>query len=227
MKLVRSLTVALAGTVICAAAAAAQTEDLQFVSGGSTVSNGVYVGPYQARVTSLPGQPLIDIFCVDYYHEVYNNETWTANVQNLGTSSLSLSRLGGSGLQQYLEAAYLASQFASQPTTDWGAIDFAIWNITSGAPIPAGLSGGTGAGSASWWVNQAQTFWGTVDPNQWILLTDVNAYSCAAGTCTYTNGGTQEFLTHVTPERGTMLLFGTGLLGVVIAGIIKRQSAVV
>jgi len=32
--------------------------------------NGVLVGPHTARLLSLPGQPILDVFCVDYYHDI-------------------------------------------------------------------------------------------------------------------------------------------------------------
>ncbi len=116
MKLVRSLVLVAALLVVGSAAASAQ-QNLQFQSGGSVAYNGVYVGPYTAWVTSLPGQPVIDIFCVDYAHEVSVNQTWTANFTNLASGDLGLTRLGyglsGSALAgvqaRYQMTAWLAS----------------------------------------------------------------------------------------------------------------------
>ncbi len=226
MKRVRSWSIAVSVAALCTTAVAAQqTEQLKFVSGGPVLYNGVRVGPYTVQVLSLPGQPIIDVFCVDYNHAITSGYVWWANIENLGTSSLGQTRLAGANpswttlqvRQTYLEAAWLAARFASTPPTEWGNIAFALWHITSGVPLAVN--------SPSWtWVSQAQQFWTGVNPNYWVVATDVAAYACAGGKCTYDPlGGTQEYVTQVTPEPRTVILLGTGLIAVLILGVVKQR----
>jgi len=224
MKTLKPLALVVALLVLGSAAASAQ--QMQFNGTVTGYNDGhYYVGTYLASY--YPTGPQIDVFCVDFNHEISNGQIWTANFSNLATSNLSQTRLGLAGwsyansLVTYQSEAWLASQFANplyHDNNDWVGIAHAMWYVTSG-------NGGLIDSYSTPWITavasaQLGGFTG-MDFSQWSLITDVNAKGEAA------NGdGTQEFLTHtVTPEPATLLLFGTGLLLLVGVGFVKRSAA--
>ncbi len=227
MKLLRSLTLAAALLLVGSAAATAQ-QTMQFNGTATGYNDGqYYVGTYLASY--YPSGPQIDVFCVDYYHEINNGQIWTANFSNLATSNLSLTRLGLSGwsyansLLMYEREAWLASQFAvpaNNSNNTWVGIAHAMWYLTSGN------SALVDSYSTPWLsalaTAQEGGFTG-MNFAQWSVVTDVTA--TGEGTAANPGPGTQEFLTRtVTPEPATLLLFGTGLLLLVGVGFVKRSA---
>jgi hypothetical protein len=84
---------ALAVTAVSAAPAAAQ--NFKFLSGNpysnptlKVGSYNYYVSPYRGQFLSVPGQPVVDIFCVDFSREVTNGQQWTAAFTTLDGSSM-------------------------------------------------------------------------------------------------------------------------------------------
>jgi hypothetical protein len=122
--------------------------------GGSI--NGVNVGPGH----SVPG-----MICDDYFDNIYNGETWTANgvsassltASNIGILTLFGTAMGAAAIQDYTEIAYLANAmfFASPTQAQQAAISEAIWFISSGGASNSGAassleSGYLAAALAAW-----------------------------------------------------------------------------
>lgn len=209
MKGLRWIT--LGAALAFAATPASGQVKLQMDSAGHTVFGGVYVGPYFAHQVGAPGQPEMDVFCVDYNHEISIGQQWTANFSNL---SGSLSKTRFNNLVWYSEAAWLDLQFRTTAQNQWGLLHYAIWNITSpGTPNLGGLSLAD-RNTVLGYITSAQQNYGQVNLSNWAVVTDVNTVNG--------QGGAQEYLTQVTPEPGTIILFGTGL--VLIGGVVVKRN---
>jgi hypothetical protein len=187
---------------------------------------GYYVGPFWGTVTSDPGRPVIDLYCVDILNQIRWGQSFQANYSNLGSGNLSQTRHGNAKLDQYRQAAYLASQFNAPgiATNQWGGIQAAMWNLLNpgypngGTNVNAGTTEAYWLAQASNWYNSsaAQNF----DFSKWTIVTDVNAKGVGSG------AGVQEFLTTgVTPEPETWVLMGTGVI-LIVGWALRRGSLV-
>jgi hypothetical protein len=208
----------------------------------STSSTGagaqdIYRSPYFAQFKMTGEQsfgPTVDIFCVDFGH-YSNTGTYGAFFTNLGSDALNQGITRSTSLNDYLAAAWLASQMV-KPTERLDAVtgtrtenqlrimQAAMWQILSGTPIYWQTVAGAWSGTTSMpiWVGYAREGATRMNPYEWAVVTEGSRNPNGGVTL----GAGQEYITQVTPEPATMLLLGTGLVVMLMAaGALRRPVA--
>lgn len=167
-----------------------------------------YVSPYYA---TMNGQP-VTLFCDDILNEVNFGQKWWANVTNLGTAvgtnNFSQTRYGsvagsavlGNPALAYEEAAWLTTQFASNPN-DLVNLQYALWDIMNPG------ARGNGNLDVQNWLWLASQNYGTINLSNFEIVTN-----CGPLTLT---GQVQEFIVQ-TPEPGTLALLLCGMLALCV-----------
>jgi hypothetical protein len=233
MPSLRPLGLIAAFALASASPAAAQVSGphtLSFVGGSGVGFNGWQVGTYHATLDGAP----ISIWCTDFFNHSSNATVWESG---LGGSSpdLSKTRFGNLTGQPvlYRRAAALTTLFGTLPTSEWGYIHYAIWELMSD-PFPhAGLNA-----AAQTQINSYLTWslnnWNHFNYSQMFVLSDVKI---TGGTNAWPNGcqgvvdrtacGAQEYLTGqvtATPEPAAIGLMATGLVGLSLMSVVRRRK---
>ncbi len=209
----------LAVLVLGAAYSFAGPTNFTFLSYGS----GGWQQGYPYYITGGPASSIIAVMCDDYIHGGGAGQSWEANITDLGSGNLMLTRFNKfvSGpnalapLLQYDEAGWILLQTQTTPSNEWQAMNYAVWHLFDpNSPL---------IGDAQAWLDAAAQegrlgFPGT-DFNKVYIVTPINQYDPDPNSI-------QEFLYigqdpsgsgiagTSTPEPGTLLLLGTGILAV-------------
>jgi PEP-CTERM motif len=169
--------------------------NMNFSNAGSNSYNGVPSYPYYLSVN---GGPLQFMMCLGYNEHISGGETWMATVAPVGSLDLA------THLVDY-QAAYLFTFAVADQGAD-SDLNAAIWYLYEGVPT-------LDTGAANYVaLAQGMSYSQGEFPN-------VVLYTAIPGTESGTLGTAQNFFG--TPEPGSLLLVGTGLLGA--AGMVRRK----
>jgi hypothetical protein len=179
-------------------------------------NGGDWQNGYPYYITGGPASSLLAVMCDDYVHGGAVGDTWQANLTDLGTNNVTLTRFGhmetALGLAKYREAGWILLETVTTPTGQWKDMNEAVWHIfDSASPIDAGgVAWLTAAGQ------EAKLGYPGVDFNKVYIITPVDQYNPDPNSI-------QEFLYigndpsssspgSASPEPGTVILLGTGVL---------------
>ncbi len=180
--------------------------------------------PYVIEPTNGPPGAVLAVMCDDYFHGGAPGDMWEANISSLGSGNISLARFNNvvagptalSPLNLYDQAGWLLLQTQVEPTSQWQAINYAVWYIFDPSQTPCN-------GACQMYIADAQSAVKGLPQSYYddvYIITPVNQHDpnpndpqefLALGSSTGLGLGQGQ---SSVPEPGTLMLLGSGLLGI-------------
>jgi hypothetical protein len=184
-------------------------------------NDGNWQNGYPYQIVEVGGGPnaAMDVMCDDYIHGGQPGDMWEANITNLGTGNISLTRFNTTPgetalypLMLYDEAGWILLETEDEQQSQWKEMNYAVWTIFDpSAPCDSTCQN---------WISSAQ---GAVKLlpqsyyNDVYIITPVNQHDPDPNSMQefMAIGGNSNGLSNdqqTTPEPGTLILLGTGAL---------------
>ena len=216
MRKIFSIGLLIAGLMLAATVANADTVSMYFTgnTGGSTDGEATY--PYGFLVNGQSANLMCDTFNIS----ISGGQQWNANILQLSNiNSVNVAGLEFGGLPNavnlYLAAGYIFEEQIANPNN--GLYNWAVWYLFDPTDVQNKLAGNPDLATIEGYASAA------------LALHLTPGYSGFADITIYTPippNGAQEFFgwDSPTPEPSSLALFGSGILG--IAVVLRRRMKV-
>jgi hypothetical protein len=240
VKKIASALFLMASLAVFALPASADTYTVTFNNTGGQSTAGVYVYPYNFTVTdTTTASPAtnVSMMCIDFEREIFQPETWTATLVNItapNAGDVPPFTTNQLDILAVLDSEITAATPGTQAVSD---LQFAAWEVTASTadkttgPYAAGFTAAATADyNAAVTAVGAGTAFGATGTAGAITYSDYSYFDPTTWPSgdgdpqrflTYTGSGSPVPHTSPVPEPSSLMLLGTGVLG--IASVARRR----